>query len=213
MLTAAVFFVLLINDLQMKYWFFGIIACLVISCKHEQKKARFATDPFPAAQIFPVVSFINGQVHLVDSMKPPIVRFTTYDKKTDTASLTDNEFRTLADDFLHPDLSDPAFNGRYEESSFADQSIPAITLTYTALDDKLEIRRMDIIIQQDAMTNDKVQSIYLEKIINRASGSVSKKLFWKSNKYFQVTTNTIPAGGQAKLEQLKVVWDPTDSRD
>src|SRR6188768_2423731 len=100
---------------------------------------------------------------MVDSLKLPVLKITSANDHQDTVLLSIDEFRELAREFLQPDFSDPSNKKKYKESSFADQSIPSVTLTYSTPDKELEVQRIDVIIDPNPEFNDKVKSIYIEK--------------------------------------------------
>ena len=159
---------------------------------------------------FPVTDFIGGQIKMVDSLQMPISKSITINHKTTLAPpMNDAEFKTLAAAFLQPDISDPSLKKFYKESSYADQSIPSIVLSYTTTDPALEIKKIDVIITPDPIKSDKVRTIYMEK--QRVAGDtiIRQKLYWKANRNFQVITEKQVGKTLLPAEQVKVVWDPT----
>jgi hypothetical protein len=187
--------------------FVVIIACTLAACNNPQVKpgAEMADHD---QEYFPVTSFLSGQVNMVDSLQLPVLRFTTINGVTDTVLLSIAEFRETAGEFLQPDFS--KLQKHYTESSFADQSIPSVTLTYSTPDKALELKRVDVIIDPKPEFSDKVKSIYMEKTSEKDDTLITKKLYWKTNKNFQIITSKQTGELPAINSHIKVSWDQTE---
>jgi len=182
------------------------LSCCFISCTNNIKPALLPDKH----ELFPVNSFLKGQVHVVDSLKLPVHKYSTVDNRTDSVLISREEFDSLANEFIEPDINNPTIKKFYKETSFADQSIPAVTFTYSTLNKDLPLQRVDVIVNPDPILNDQVKSIYLEKIINTRDTSVIKKLYWKTNKYFQIITSKQASGQPATFSEVKVAWNAAD---
>lgn len=160
-----------------------------------------------AAAPFPVSAFIEGQIHLVDSFQLPTLKYITVYDKTDSSLISINEFKQLAQEFLHPAVDDTSSGMKYKESSFADQSVKGVTFTYAAANKDQELQRVDVLVSASAVANDKVRSIYMEKQTVSGDTTVYKKLYWRTDKNFQIIT-TKQLGKQPSLTSImKVEWD------
>lgn len=191
----------------MKKLIYFIIITTVLACNNQAEQQQDKDQTPQKAEIFPVNSFFASQVHWVDSLQLPVFKYMTYDNKTDSVLISLNEFRILANEFMEPDITRPSLSRYYKETGFADQSIPSVTLNYSTTNKDLKIQRMDVVINPDPVLNDKVKSIYIEKIVNGSDSSILKKLYWKANKHFQIITFTQSSNQQAIISRLKVVWD------
>lgn len=179
-------------------WSLAGFLFFLLACNNEPEKES------PA--YFPVVSFINDQMHHVDSLQLPVQKLTTVNNQTDTALIDIVEFKRLALDFTRPDINDPALNKDYTENSFADQTINSVTLTYSAKKKELPLQRLDVILHPDPVLDDRVQSIYMEKGEQVKDTTISKKLYWKANQNFQIIT--IRQSGPVMVSRvIKVVWN------
>src|SRR5205823_1443366 len=115
----------------MKNLLIVITAFSFIGCNN-QLKQKGNNEPIKEIQdIFPVTSFLAGQIHEVDSLQLPVLKYITTNNKTDSALISSREFKALAKEFMEPDITDPSIKKYYKETSFADQSIPSVTLTYS----------------------------------------------------------------------------------
>ena len=182
--------------LQRASCFFLVLSAL--ACR--SKPAKQETPAF-----FPVVSFIGGQIHHVDSLQLPVQKLTIANNRTDTALLSIPEFKQLAKEFTTPDINDPAISKYYQENSFADQTIASITFTYATTNKHLPLQRLDVIIHPDPVLNDRVESIYMEKNEQLKDTLVLKKLYWKADRNFQIIT-TKGWKAQSTSSVVKVMW-------
>jgi hypothetical protein len=164
----------------------------------------------PAGDFFPIAAFLNEQIKKIDSLQLPIASYYKEPAQADTLPMDIATFKKLSQEFIEADISNPAVKKWYKESSFADQSIPSVNLTYLATNPSLPVQRIDVVIKPDPVSDDKVSSIYIEKISKAADTVITKKLYWKADKNFQVFTAKEKSGMKPVITQLKVVWDPSE---
>lgn len=192
--------------LCMKKLILIIISCWCIACSENIKPAITPE----VHEFFPVKLFLQGQVHEIDSLKLPTRKYTSINKKSDSILISINEFDSIAKEFFYPDINDIAIKKFYKETSFADQSIPSVTFNYVTSDKGLPLQRMDVIVDPDPVLNDKVKSIYLEKRSFVNDTFIVKKLYWKTNKFFQIISSKQAVGHPATFSEVKVSWSATD---
>lgn len=183
------------------------ISCGLLACNNHSNKFDGDDETRKKYEFFPVTSFLAGQMHEIKSLKLPLRKYTKENNKSDSALIYYEEFRILAKEFMEPDITDPSLKKFYKESSFADQSIPSVTLTYSTYYKDLTIQRMDVIIQPDPVLSDKVKSIYMEKFSTFKDTLILKKMHWKTNKNFYIITSKKAGNQPAIISQLKVIWD------
>jgi hypothetical protein len=190
------------------------IMSIVASCKnHSSPNAITAAvhkDSIQEQSFFPVTDFIGGQIKMIDSLQLPLSKSVTTGRKTQLESISDKEFKTLAINFLKPDINDSVIRKYYTETSVADQSIPSVTLTYSTNNTGLPIQKINVFIKPDPVKNDKVSAIYIEKIFSNADTSISQRLYWKTDKSFQIITEKKLGHTIFPAEQIKVIWDPVE---
>jgi hypothetical protein len=74
----------------------------------------------------------------------------------------------------------------------------------------MAIQRVDVILDPNPVTDDKVKTIYIEKKETVRDTIIMKKLYWKAGKNFQVITSKKFRDQAEKISQLKVAWDDSD---
>src|SRR5690348_7066193 len=115
----------------MKYLLTCFVVSVLLSCSSNEKRKLVDNNPDSTTQFFPIASFFNQQIREVDSLKLPTVKYMDANNRKDTVAISLEEFKAIANEFLASDITTPALKNEYKESSFADQSIPSVTLNYT----------------------------------------------------------------------------------
>ena len=191
----------------MKSGFFILLigALFVASCndKKENKNEK---------NFFPVLSFIKSQVAHVDTSVFRIIRIVKKDSTSDTTYLKREEFREAAKDFLTiPDISDKDLRDEYTETELFVEDLDQVALNYMPKEPNKEITRQEVMIKAGP-DGDKVQSIFINRVINNKSGSIQKILFWEVDKQFRVITLTqLPDSPETK-ETIEVKWNDFSSQ-
>ena len=189
--------------------------CLLFTmfgCKDKTRsKSDSTTISGEQIQIYPVSSFFKDQIREIDSLQLPTVKYTSEGERRDTSAVTMEEVKMLAQEFIDADISKPSVSNQYKESNFADQSIPSITFSYTATNSELPIQRIDVILDPNPVLDDQVKTVYIEKHHVTNDTVINKKLYWKSDKNFQVITSKRITGKPEWITQVKVAWDNSEA--
>jgi len=179
----------------------GLVLQFVSSCKQKEK--------FHKEKFFPVLSFIQSQVADIDTSLHSIYKLVYVDSlRSDTLYIHRENFRKEAKDFLSiPDISIAKYQDRYTEEKINDEMMNRVLLVYTPLSpEKEEIQRQEVLIKPDP-SGDKVTNIIINSVINTRDSAVQKKLMWKIDESFQVTTIRQLAGQPETTSTVKVVWN------
>ena len=203
-----------------------ILVALVISglllsaCKNNSSKTPASTSiaDSPGSHdtaiikkedFFPVSAYIGGQLKMIDSLQLPLSMATTVNHDTKYAVATDKQLRQWAGLFQQPDITDPALRNQYKETNIADESGPSVTLIYTALNNMLPVQKINVFIKPDPIQNDKVTGVYIEKTFSVNDTLFKQKLYWKTGKSLQVSTEKSIKNTALPAEQVKITWDPS----
>jgi hypothetical protein len=157
-----------------------LLLAIFFCCGCKQKK----NDAFPA------IDFIRAQVTSVDTSVYRILKLVSVTDSTyDTTYVKREDFKNLAKDFLEtPDIS-KQFGGKYTEERMMNNELGLAVFIATPETEDLEVRRQEVRILPDP-PNDKVKSIYLEKLNGNKDSSVLKRMTWYTDRKFQVITIT-----------------------
>lgn len=163
--------------------------------------------------LFPVLSFLQSQVAHVDTSLYSIMKLNYIDStRTDTEYIRRDNFRQLARDFLEiPDLTASKFRKRFREEKRFDETLGRVVISYLPENpEKEQLQRQEILISPDP-TGDRVNSIIIDFISNTRDSSVEKKMLWRVDRSFQVTTIKQKPGMPETVTITKVIWnEPAD---
>lgn len=157
--------------------------------------------------VFPAIDFIKGQIANVDTSVYRILKLVPVTDSTyDTTYVKREDFKKLAKDFLEtPDIS-KKFGGKYTEERMMNNELGLAVFIATTKDEDLEVRRQEVRILPDP-PNDKVKSIYVERLNGNKDSSVLKRMTWYTDRKFQVITITQKKNEDEKTSVMEVVWN------
>jgi hypothetical protein len=183
----------------MKYPLLLFIILIFAACNNPQPETKIEpihTDT-TSQNFFPIQDFLKSEIAAVNEASSGIKKYTSTGNKKDSNYIQLDEFSRLAQEFLPNALNDSIFKKEFKETSFIDKATEGGTFFYSTSNPAIALKRADVVTQKTD-SYDKVKSIYLEKI----SDSITKKLYWKPGRNFQIISLT-PKG----TELIKVVWD------
>jgi len=156
---------------------------------------------------FPAIEFIKGQVADVDTSVYRILKLVSVTDSTyDTTYVKREDFKNLAKDFLEtPDIS-KTFGGKYTEERMMNNELGLAVFIATPRDEDLEVRRQEVRILPDP-PNDKVKSIYIEKLNGNKDSSILKRMTWYTDRKFQIITITQKKNEGEKTSVVQVIWN------
>ena len=175
----------------------AFLLTILFYCSCKQKKN----------DVFPAIDFIRGQIANVDTSVFRILKLVpTTDSTYDTTYVKREDFKRLAKDFLEtPDIS-KKFDGKYTEERMMNNELGLAVFIATTRDEDLEVRRQEVRILPDP-PNDKVKSIYIERLIGDKDSSVLKRMTWYADRRFQIITITQKKNEEEKTSVMLVVWN------
>ncbi len=191
----------------MNKWLIAAAFLYFVSCK--SKKEEDANAAF-----FPVASYIKSQVAQVDTTLNRIMKIITVKGTSDTAYISRTEFRKEAKDFLSlPDISSNKLKDDYTETQLYDEDLERVILNYTPKNQDTEIRRQEVMIKPDNLRGDKVESIFIDQLLEFNDSAVQKRLTWNVDHNFQVVTIVQKGNTPDKIHTLRLVWNENSSNE
>jgi len=160
--------------------------------------------------IFPVTSFLKGQLLEIDSMATTPLKITMQNGKIDSVWLKREDIRPAAASFLKPVIDSATMSSLFSVKSFLDQTINAYTFTNDPkgkLPDSIEIRHWDVYMSPE--TN-KITRVYLVKEKTEKNVDITTQLTWLSDRWFSIRTITQAPGKQPVIKEEKMIWDFDD---
>lgn len=193
-----------------------ILILIIIGCKNKVEQ----TSPVPDQQqksdspevknYLPVLDFIKDEIRNVDSFFAGIKKITIQNGKTDSGFISSEEFHRITAEFETNELTKQYLEEHYEETSFLDHSTKAVTFIYSPKENKLPIKRIDLLTAQSNTGFDKMKNLFIEKRIDSGDTTILKRLSWKAGKYFLLITQKSVGQQPTEVTQVKVVWDNSE---
>ena len=185
-----------------------LLLTFIVSCGHPAKD-QHDEPSVGSTNFFPVLDFMQSEIHYVDSLPLGITQYHIVNGHTDTTYIQAASFNILAQQFVPSQLEPKFFSQAYSETSFMDQTMQVVTFTYAAKHPEESVKRVDVLANPSGGMN-QVKSIYLEKIHDSSHVRIIQKMYWKARRNFLIVTTTQAPGLPASVDQLKVVWDNRD---
>jgi hypothetical protein len=190
-----------------KNFFFSVIICIIfISCQSpKNEKTAVMNKQEDELFIFPVTSYLKGQLKQLDSMEITPLKVVTSNGQSDSVWLDRSDIRMNATLFLSPNIDSSGMAPFYSEKSFLDQTINAVTFSYdpkTKLPDSLNLTHWDVYINPQTS---RVERIYLVKESEEQNVNVTTQLTWLSDKWFSIRTIK-DADGKPEVKETKIIW-------
>lgn len=181
-------------------YFVYISTILFYSCKAKQNDEE-------ANDFFPVVSLLKSQVAHVDTSLYQIIKIENENGRSDTTYLNRAEFKLYAKDFVTiPDITSDDLKDEYTETKMYDDALKRVVFSYVPKENEAGIQRQDITILPND-DNSKVETIYIDWLIDDDDSLVQKKMLWQMDKKFQIITSISKPGQPERLKTMQVMWN------
>jgi len=186
-----------------------ILTCsfFLYSCNNSGKSSeKVAGNDTTASQSFlPVTAYLQGEIFNIKNSGVNPLKYTTVNDKTDSVWVKIEQLDSTLSEFLQPEIDSANLTALFNEKSFMDQSLNAVTFTYDPsghLPDSMKLKHWDVYI--DPKTS-KVKRVYLVKQIDK---NKMLQLTWVNGQWCKTTTITTDEKGVMKVEkEEKLIWD------
>lgn len=149
--------------------------------------------------IFPITDYLEGQVKIIKELPVTLLKIENHDRQTDSGWVSRESVEQLATPFLQPVIDSAFLTANFSGSSFLDQTINAVTFTYSARKEAISegVPIETISVYVDPVSHE-VERLYIEKL----AGDTSVQLTWKSGKWFSIRKII-----DDRVSEEKIVWD------
>lgn len=154
---------------------------------------------------FPVTNFLKGQIKELDALQSTPLQYVQTGQQQDSFWLKKETFIAALQPFLLFNIQEKNLQPFFKETSFNDQTLDAITLTYepkTKLPDSIGLRSWNVYVNP---TTGKVTKIF---IVNNIKGTpFQQQLTWTTDRSVNIVT--IRLGDQQQSEVVrteKIIW-------
>lgn len=189
----------------MNKWTAILLPLLIfMGCKSQKKE-----PPKDTSAYFPVSNYLQSEIKRLDTSMYRFIKIETVNGKSDTTDISREEIRKYAADFLDiPNLRDPGTGNDYDEMVSYDSMAGRVFMSYTAYDKNVDVVKQDVSIMPGfGAVEDKVMTIYVEKIKDDDDVVTEKKMLWDTNRYFNIRTITQKKNAPEQVHNLRVQWN------
>lgn len=177
---------------------------LLIACKNNSTKSESKEFKSDSIQFFQISNFIQSQLNEIQKTPFFIYKINKTNHKQDSSSITTQNLITLANPFLHSDITADV-KKFYKESVFEDLSTKSITFNYSTTKIELPIQNIDVLLNQETQN---CKRIFIKKFFASNDTTFSQQLNWKANESFQIINSfTTTKNNLEQTNQLLVVWN------
>jgi hypothetical protein len=152
---------------------------------------------------FPIAGTILSELKNIDSLPIAIIRYTTVGNSKDTVVFEKKDMRIVADQLIQPDISLPENKKYFKETVFMDNTTNTVTMSYTTESKEPSIRKIEVTINPD---NQRVRSIYVEKLDQHDDSTLLRKMIWTTGKNLQVISLINKNSGGEIIKTEKYEW-------
>ena len=171
------------------------------------KKITPPAEEKNSISVIPVTAFLKGQLKEIENGPFTPVKITFESGKVDSVWVTRDSVRTFAAPFLTPEIDSASLSSYFEGTSFFDQSVNAITLTYEAnskIPEGISLKHMDIYIHP---VLHEITRVYMVKEMTVMNGFQTLQLTWNPGKNCSKLTITQEKGKEPMVKEESMIWD------
>ncbi|MDB5247356.1 MAG: hypothetical protein JWQ40_1750 [Segetibacter sp.] len=182
-----------------------IVPLFYFSCK-ETKKETGESKPAvnDTTTFFQVSQFVKSQIDEVNKTPYYIYKIDITNDKRDSIPIDVSAFKEISNQFVKPDINDPALKKFYVENIFHDQTTKSFTISYTTTNKELEVQNVEVLLDEDGET---VKRVFMRKFFNYSDSTALEQLSWKTNESFMVNRLVQMPDKKEISHQTIVVWN------
>lgn len=178
---------------------------IFISC-HQESNTAFENTTLnnedtstEARSFFPLGNFIKGQIVDIKNSGINPIKITNVNNLPDTSWINVEAFENVFGEFYTPFIDSSSLQPYFKENKFFDQTLNAITLTYTStgkVPDSITWQYWNIYIEPE--TN-KITRIFMVKRLN---GEMSRQLTWIPG----VSAKAVTISPNGPKDEVNIKW-------
>lgn len=187
-------------------WLCGFIAVMAAcqTAPHSIEDTPGTTKD-SVTRFYPFPQYLQDQIAYVDSTPFAIIRIVKINGITSDSGLVDKQtFKQNVMPFATVDPNSNALKHKYEESSFQDLSLEAVTFMIVAKDSSLPLQEATVLLHPETK---KVKRLMQKKIIGSADSTITQQLLWIHNQRCQIAEIISKKDGSQYTRSVAFIWD------
>ena len=190
----------------LRFIFFLTTAGILAACGSNQQPATAAmADSTLTQPLYPFPQYLANELAYLDSM-PLVVERTVRENgvTVDSGMMDKASFKQAIAFFTSIDPNTKALRPKYEESSFNDLSIEALTFSISATDASLPLQQADVLLHPSTQ---QVKSVALQLQQQSPDSSITTRVLWKHHMKCQLAQTIAYTDGRSINRITEFVWD------
>lgn len=155
-----------------------------------------------SATVFSIVPVLQQQADYLGVVKKHLMCYTTRNGKTDSAIVNKQQLQELTNHFLTKDITN--VKGHYTEHIFSDASTGSVTISYTAIDETVPVRSLDILLDENSR---QAKRIFIKYFEQKNDTTIQEQYSWFMNHSLQINRSIKAGKGYEFEERKEVKWD------
>lgn len=192
---------------MVRFLCFVCLLVIMASCQTTPHKEEALNDASKdsIARFYPFPQYLQDQISYVDTTPFAIVRIVKTDGITTDSGLVDKPaFKQATMSFASIDPNTNSLKDKYEESSFQDLSLEAVTFMIVAKDTTLPLQEATVLLHPETK---RVKRVMQKKVIDAGDSTITQQLLWIHNQRCQIAEIISKKDGSQYTRSITYVWD------
>ena len=177
------------------------------SCNSKKNKVTGIQEADHKMVFLRIADLIRGQLTELDKIQLSPLKIVSYNGRSDSTWVKKEDIHDFANTFLTPDIDTNYLKSLFNEKSFLDQTINAITFSYdpiSTLPDTMSLRRWDVYIDPEKQT---IKRIYIVKEVKSNGKSQTLQLTWIPQSWAKINTLSNDIKNIKLVKEEKLIWN------
>jgi hypothetical protein len=154
-----------------------------------------------SSEVYAIIPIVKQEIDYVSVLKKKLICFTTSNGKKDSSVINTATLQSLANQFIDKDIS--YLKMYYAERIFSDQSTGSLTINYTAINDSVPVRSIDILLDENTR---QVKQFFIKNFEQHQDTSIQEQYSWFIHRGFQINRSVSANNGYRLEERKEVKW-------
>jgi hypothetical protein len=188
-------------------------AFLIISCGDdtaENSTSATKISPEDTSSVKPAFvnlsEFLKGQLKELETVEVSPLYIVKKPRRVDSNWIKREQLSNIAAPFLASTIDSSHMAPYFQESSFEDRTIAAVTFTYepkVELPREINVRKWDVYVDPNSQN---ITRVFIVKEMMKGDQKVTQQLTWKTGHWFKITNIMEVENSTPVIEEEQVIW-------
>ncbi len=154
-----------------------------------------------SSEVYSIIPVVKQEIDYISVLNKKLICFTTSNGKRDSITINTTTLQQLADLFIDKDIT--RLKRYYAERIFSDQSTGSVTINYTAINDSVPVRSIDILLDENTR---QVKQFFIKNFEQQQDTSIQEQYSWFIHRGLQINRSVSAGNGYQLEERKEVKW-------